>query len=35
MLTVTDKAQEKIREVLTAREEGGPQLIRIYLRGYG
>ncbi len=35
MLTVTEKAQEKIREILTGREESGPSLIRIYLRGYG
>ncbi len=35
MLTVTEKAQEKIREVLAGRAEGAPQLIRIYLRGYG
>jgi Fe-S cluster assembly iron-binding protein IscA len=35
MLTVTDKAQEKIREVLAGHEEGSPRLIRVYLRGYG
>jgi Fe-S cluster assembly iron-binding protein IscA len=35
MLTVTEKAQEKIREVLAGRKEGGSPLIRIYLRGYG
>lgn len=35
MLTVTEKAQEKIREVLAGQEAGSPKLVRIYLRGYG
>lgn len=35
MLTVTEMAQEKIREVLAGHAEGGPRLIRVYLRGYG
>lgn len=35
MLTVTQMAQEKIREVLAAREADSTPLIRVYLRGYG
>lgn len=34
MLTVTEKAQEKIREVL-ANHDGNRRMIRVYLRGYG
>jgi hypothetical protein len=35
MLTVTERAQEKILEVLAGHEGGSPRLIRVYLRGYG
>lgn len=33
MLNVTEQAQEKIREFLSS--HAGPNLVRVYIQGYG